>query len=52
VILPNFANFCLLANVLLGMGTLGGFMGTFPGQEGGIQVLAILAPSSQTVDLY
>ncbi len=31
------------------MGTLHGSVGTFPHKEGGIQMLAGLAPSSQTV---
>jgi hypothetical protein len=47
VISPNFANLFVLANVFLGVGTLCGCMGMFLGKEGGIQVLAGLAPSSQ-----
>jgi hypothetical protein len=49
VVLPNFANFFILANVLLGVGTLDSCVGMFPRTEGGIKVLAGLAPSSQTV---
>ncbi len=49
VIFPNFANFLLLANVFLGMDTQCGCMGVLRRKEGGIQVSACLAPSSQTV---
>jgi hypothetical protein len=43
---PNFANIFTAANVLFGDGMLHGYTGTFQGKEGGIQVLAGLAPSS------
>jgi hypothetical protein len=48
----DFTKFCqcfILANVFLEAGMLHGNMGTFPSKENGIQVLAGLASSSQTV---
>jgi len=49
VILPNLINFILLANVFLRVDTLHNCVGTFPEKEVGIQVLAGVALSSQTV---
>ncbi len=43
-------NFPILKNVLLGVGMPSRCMGTFPEKVGGIQMLARLAPSSQTVE--
>jgi hypothetical protein len=40
---------CKVTKVLLGVGMLHGCAGVFPGKEGGIEVLAGLAPSSQSV---
>ncbi len=42
-------HFHVLANILLFVGTLRSCIATFPGKEGKMQVLAGLAPSSQTV---
>jgi hypothetical protein len=38
----------MLANLFLGVGTLHGCKGVYPGKDGEIQVLAGLAPYSQT----
>jgi hypothetical protein len=43
------ANFLILANVFLEVGMLRYYMGALPRKEGGTQVLADLAPSSQAV---
>jgi len=41
--------YTLLANVFLGLGTLRSCVGSFPMKEGGVQVLAGLAPLSLIV---
>jgi hypothetical protein len=50
-ILTNI-HFHILANILLGVGTLNGIAGALPGKEGGIQVLVSLAPSSQKAESF
>jgi hypothetical protein len=52
VILPKFANFLIPANVYFGVGRLCGYEGAFPLKEGGIQALADLAPTSQTLGSF
>ncbi len=47
--MSNFANFFILANVFLWVGTPCGCTGTFPRNEGWKELLSGLAPSSQTV---
>ena len=46
------ANFVILANVFLESGNAGWLCGCVPRKEGGIQVLAGQAPSSQTIGSY
>ncbi len=48
-ILANI-HFYILANIILGVDTMCSCAGAFRGKEGGIQVFAGLAPSTQTVD--
>ncbi len=43
VILPNFTNFYILANIFFGVGMLYDCTDTFHRKEGGIQVLAGLS---------
>jgi hypothetical protein len=47
--ITKFSNFLMFPNVFLGVGMLHGCMGAFSGKEDGMQLLARLTPSSQTV---
>ncbi len=49
--MPSMINdqMALTEQILLGVGTVMKLCGCFPGKEGGLKVLANLAPFSQTV---